>query len=93
MESTGMQGSQSGTQYAGEAASTINRAADRAHQTLDRMADAASSTVEQLGAKSDEWLQMKDRAVDTTREYVRENPIMALGIALALGILLARITR
>jgi ElaB/YqjD/DUF883 family membrane-anchored ribosome-binding protein len=49
--------------------------------------------MEQLGAKSEEWLAMKDRAMETTRGYVRENPLIALGIALALGILLARITR
>jgi len=85
MESTGMQGSQ--------AASSVDRVSERAHETVDRVANAASSTLEQWGAKSDELLAMKDRAMEQTRGYVRENPLMALGIALAVGILLARITR
>ncbi|MGE5523894.1 MAG: glycine zipper domain-containing protein [Rhodospirillaceae bacterium] len=93
METGGMQGSTSGTQYAGEAASTVNRATERVHETVDRVADAATSSLQQLGINSEEWLAMKDRAVETTRGYVRENPLMALGIALAVGILLARITR
>jgi ElaB/YqjD/DUF883 family membrane-anchored ribosome-binding protein len=93
METSGMQGSSSGTQYADQAASTLNRASDRLHETVDRVADAASSSLQQLGVNSEELLAMKDRAVETTRGYVRANPMMALGIALAVGILLARITR
>jgi ElaB/YqjD/DUF883 family membrane-anchored ribosome-binding protein len=93
METSGMQGSSSGTQYADQAQSTLNRAADRLHETVDRVSDAASSSLQQLGVNSEELLAMKDRAVETTRGYVRENPMMALGIALAVGILLARITR
>jgi ElaB/YqjD/DUF883 family membrane-anchored ribosome-binding protein len=93
MESSGMQGSQPGSQYADQATSTMNRASERVHEAVDRATTAASSSLEQLGIHTDEWLAMKDRAMENTRGYVRENPLMALGIALAVGILLARITR
>jgi ElaB/YqjD/DUF883 family membrane-anchored ribosome-binding protein len=93
MESSGMQGSTSGTQYADQAASTVERASDTAHEAVDRVTGKVTSSLQQLGASSEEWLAMKDRAVEQTRVYVRENPMMALGIALAVGILLARITR
>lgn len=93
METSGMQGSTSGTQYADQAASTLNRASERVHETVDRVTNAATSSLQQLGVNSEEWLAMKDRAMETTRGYVRENPLLALGIALAVGILLARITR
>jgi len=93
METSGMHGSTSGTQYADQAASTLNRASERVHETVDRVTNAATSSLQQLGINSDEWLAMKDRAMESTRGYVRENPLMALGIALAVGILLARITR
>jgi ElaB/YqjD/DUF883 family membrane-anchored ribosome-binding protein len=92
METSGMQGSSSGGQYADQATSTLNRASERVHETVDRVTNAATSSLQQLGMNTDEWLEMKDRAVETTRGYVRENPLMALGIALAVGILLARIT-
>ena len=91
METTGMQGSIQGARES--ATSSIDRATDTVHQTVDRMADAASSAVEQWSTKSEELAAMKDRAMESTRGYVRENPLIALGIALALGILLARITR
>lgn len=93
MESSGMQGSTSGSPYASEATSTVNRASEKLHETVDRATGAASSSLQQLGIDTDEWLAMKDKAMESTRVYVRENPLMALGIALAVGILLARITR
>jgi ElaB/YqjD/DUF883 family membrane-anchored ribosome-binding protein len=91
MQTTGMQGSIQGARE--NVAGTIDHAADTAHQAVDRVADVASSAAEQWSAKSEELLAMKDRAMESTRGYVRENPLIALGIALALGILLARITR
>ena len=91
MQTTGMQGSIQGARES--AAGTIDRATDTAQQTVDRVADVASSAVEQWDARSEQIMQMKDRAMESTRGYVRENPLIALGIALALGILLARITR
>jgi ElaB/YqjD/DUF883 family membrane-anchored ribosome-binding protein len=86
-----MQGSTHGVRE--NAAATVNRVSDSAHETVDRLADTASTAMEQWGVKAEELLAMKDRAMDTTRTYVRENPLVALGIALAVGILLARITR
>lgn len=93
METSGMQGSQTGSQYADEAGSMMHRASERVHETVDRATSAASSSLQQLGAKSEEWMEMGDRAMESTRTYVRENPLVALGVALAVGILLARITR
>ena len=93
METTGMQGSQTGKQYAGEAQSAVNTTTDRVHDTVDRAAGAANATLQQLGDKSEEWVAMGNQAMESTRTYVRENPLVALGVALAVGILLARITR
>lgn len=91
MQTDGMQGSIQGARET--ATSTVDRATDTAHQAVDRMADAASAAVEQLSAGTEQLLAVRDRAMDSTRGYVRENPLIALGIALAIGILLARITR
>jgi ElaB/YqjD/DUF883 family membrane-anchored ribosome-binding protein len=60
--------------------------------TLHRATQSASQMAERLGEKGDEWLAMKDDYVEQAREYVKENPIMALGIALAAGYLVGKIT-
>jgi len=60
---------------------------------VDRIASAASSAASQFGVKGEEVLQAKDRMLDTAREYVREKPFAALGIALAAGFIISRIMR
>lgn len=60
--------------------------ADRAHEAVDRMADTAHSAAEQMSAQAD---QLMIRA----RDYVREKPMTAIGIALAAGFILSRLSR
>jgi ElaB/YqjD/DUF883 family membrane-anchored ribosome-binding protein len=75
------------------AAATVDKIASSAHQAVDRIASAASSAASQFGVKGEEVLQAKDRMLDTAREYVREKPFAALGIALAAGFIISRIMR
>ena len=75
------------------AAATVDKIASGAHQAVDRIASAATSAATQFGAKGDEVLETKDRLVESAREYVRNNPMAALGIALAAGFIISRITR
>jgi ElaB/YqjD/DUF883 family membrane-anchored ribosome-binding protein len=64
-----------------------------AHQYVDRASEAVSSMAERFGETSEQLLAMKDNWVETTREYVREHPIQAVGIAIAAGYLLSMIMR
>src|SRR4051812_48099959 len=71
-----------------------------AHQAVDRAAEAAASVagrlgehVEALSEKGDELLELKDTWVAGARDYVRENPVAALGIALAAGYILSMMMR
>jgi ElaB/YqjD/DUF883 family membrane-anchored ribosome-binding protein len=64
-----------------------------AHQAVDRATSAASQMAERFGEKGEELLAMKDTWVESTREYVREHPIQAVGIAVAAGYLFSVITR
>ena len=59
---------------------------------IDKLSDSARDVAERLGEKGEEWLAMKDDYVEQARDYVKENPIMALGIALAAGYLFGKIT-
>jgi ElaB/YqjD/DUF883 family membrane-anchored ribosome-binding protein len=73
------------------AGATVDKIASSAHQAVDRIASAASSAAEQFGVKGDQMLEHRDRMVESTREYVRNNPIAAIGIALAAGFILSKI--
>jgi ElaB/YqjD/DUF883 family membrane-anchored ribosome-binding protein len=70
----------------------IDRLADSAHGAIDRATQTASQVAERFGEKSEELLAMKEDYVEAARDYVKENPLMALGIALAAGYLFGKIT-
>jgi ElaB/YqjD/DUF883 family membrane-anchored ribosome-binding protein len=70
----------------------IDRLADSAHGAIDRATQTAAQVAERFGARGEELLAMKDDYVETARDYVKENPLMALGIALAAGYLFGKIT-
>jgi ElaB/YqjD/DUF883 family membrane-anchored ribosome-binding protein len=71
----------------------IERASGTAHQAIDRVAETASAYAERFGEKAEEWLEMKDNWVEGAREYVREHPIAALGMAAAAGYILSMLMR
>jgi ElaB/YqjD/DUF883 family membrane-anchored ribosome-binding protein len=71
----------------------VERAGNAAHETVERVTQTATEYAEHIGEKAEEWLEMKDNWVEGAREYVREHPIAALGMAAAAGYLLHMITR
>ena len=71
----------------------VDRMSQTAHETIDRAAQAASQAYERVTAKGEEFMQMHEDWMETAREYVREKPLQALGIAVAAGYLLHMITR
>jgi len=70
----------------------IDRAAASAHQTVDKLASAAFSTKDRLMATGEQWYAQGERGVEYTRELVRSNPLASIGIALAAGILISKLT-
>ena len=70
----------------------LDRLSETAHSAIDRASQTAAQMAERFGAKGEELYAMKDEYVETAREYVKENPFMALGIALAAGYLFGKIT-
>jgi len=75
-----------------KAGTTLNQLSDVAQQTVDRVTDAASQAAQRLSDHTDELWELQQRAMDSTRSYVRDHPIAAIGIAIAVGLLLARLT-
>lgn len=71
----------------------VERATTGAHDAVDRVAQTATAYAERFGEKAEEWLEMKDNWVEGAREYVREHPVAALGIAAAAGYILSMLMR
>ena len=68
---------------------TIERASSSAHDAIE----TASQYAERFGEKAEEWLELKDNWVEGARDYVREHPVAALGIAVAAGYVLSMLMR
>jgi ElaB/YqjD/DUF883 family membrane-anchored ribosome-binding protein len=82
----------------------MNRVVQGAHQTIDRLAEQAAPHVQRLEEKltgaddvlherADQLREVGEGYVRSLRESVRENPLAAVGAALVLGLLVARLTR
>ena len=71
----------------------IERVSDGAHRVVDQAANRASALADRFGEKADELMEIKEDWLETARDYVRDHPVAALGIALAAGYLLNTLTR
>jgi ElaB/YqjD/DUF883 family membrane-anchored ribosome-binding protein len=100
MQNTGMQGSTPSAASTGrraenladKAAESLGRLSESAQQTMNRVTDAASQAANRVSERGQELWEMRGEAVDTARSYVREHPIATIGIAIAIGLLISRLT-
>ena len=95
MQNTTMQGSsaprydENDTEPGG---SRMSRATESAQQTLERATRAASEAAERLSERGREFIAMQGPALDKARSYIREHPLATIGVAIAIGLLLSRLT-
>src|SRR5687767_3884145 len=79
----------------------LNRVASTAHQAVDRVVGAAGPALEKLRgsastageamkAKADQFGAMEEQWISSARTYVRENPLAAVAIAAAVGLLIGK---
>jgi ElaB/YqjD/DUF883 family membrane-anchored ribosome-binding protein len=71
----------------------VDRLSSGAHQAVDKIAMAASDAAESIGDKADQLKDVQARMTEECRGYVRDNPLAAVGIALATGFVLSRLLR
>ncbi len=71
----------------------VDRLSQTAHDTVDRAAQTASSVADRMSEKYEELYAMQEDWVQAGREYVREHPVAAIGMALAAGYLLSMLMR
>lgn len=72
---------------------TIDRLAERAAPQLAHLSDSLSSAGDAIQGKSDAWQATGTEWTESLRGSVRENPLAALAAALAVGVLVARLSR
>lgn len=95
---------QRGVDSAGSALhSGIDKVADPARNTVDRVSTAAHETVDKLASEasslssriSDQARCMSDaprQALDCSKSWVQDKPLEAVGLALALGFIVGRLS-
>lgn len=75
----------------------LGRVVQGAHQTIDRLAETAAPHVQRLqegaGARAEHAKEIGDEWAESVRCTVRDNPLAAVATALALGVLIARLTQ
>jgi ElaB/YqjD/DUF883 family membrane-anchored ribosome-binding protein len=77
---------------AGHGAGTPMDAAHRmAGSTEERLREAAAAGEQRLRETGEEARIAAERAMDHVREYTKENPLAAAGIAFAAGVILSRL--
>lgn len=85
----------------GGAQDTAVQIGDKAHAGLDRLTESAHSTIDRVAAAAGSAAdRLTDGRLATTAQewhasssaYVREHPLAAIGIAVAAGYLLSRLT-
>jgi ElaB/YqjD/DUF883 family membrane-anchored ribosome-binding protein len=76
-----------------KAAPTIDRVAQAAHQTVDKFAQAAAPAADWITQNAEELRQQQQQLIEGCRGYVRDRPLVAVGVALAAGYLIGRLSR
>jgi ElaB/YqjD/DUF883 family membrane-anchored ribosome-binding protein len=100
MQNTGMQGSTPGAtstaeyaqKLAEQASSGMSRLSESAHEMRGRVQQVASQAAGRLGERGRELMELEGRAVEVARTYIREHPVAAIGIAIAIGLIISKLT-
>jgi ElaB/YqjD/DUF883 family membrane-anchored ribosome-binding protein len=71
----------------------VDRMASNAHSAIDTVAGVAATAADTLGIKGDQLTNAQAKLMEAARDYTREQPLAALGIAVAAGWILSRLTR
>ena len=70
---------------------TVERVSGAAHETVDKLADQATQVADRFSNQT-RWLsEAPNQALVSSKDWIREKPLEAVGIALAVGYLYGRL--
>lgn len=73
--------------------SVLNKAAARVHGAVDHVVDAAAPAAHWLEEQGETLSTGGDKLLQSTCKYVAAHPLQSLGLALAAGYMISRLTR
>ena len=94
MQNTGMEGSNptaAGLLESAKGSAGVQRITETAQQALERMTRAAHDAAERLSDRTEELWALQGRAMTTARGYAKDHPLVTVGVAIAIGVLLAKL--
>jgi ElaB/YqjD/DUF883 family membrane-anchored ribosome-binding protein len=71
----------------------LNKAAARAHGAVDQVAGAAAPAAQWLEEQNEALTTTAEKLMDSTRKYIAAHPLQSVGLTLAAGYLISRLTR
>ena len=74
------------------ALNTVGRVTTAAHDTVDRLASSATHVAERVTEQAGRVTEASGRAVESSKSWIQDKPLEAVGMALALGFILGRLT-
>lgn len=80
-----------GTSTGARIQSGVNRVSEDAHNVVDRVAGAATHAAHTVETGGQHLKDSQERVVHVTRNYVHENPVTSIAIAVGAGFLLSRL--
>jgi len=71
----------------------LNKATVRAHGAVDQIADAAAPAAQWIDDQGETLASGTEKFLETSAKYIAAHPLQSLGLAIAAGYLLSRLTR
>jgi ElaB/YqjD/DUF883 family membrane-anchored ribosome-binding protein len=70
----------------------VDRISSVAHKTVDRLAGGAAQVADRFSEQTRRAVEAPKEALEFSRSWVQEKPMEAVGVALAIGFVIGRLT-
>ena len=74
------------------ARSAVDSLSSAAHSTVDKLASSANDTANRFTKQTRRLTEAPARALQTSKSWVQDKPLEAVGVALAFGFIVGRLT-